>query len=186
MREIQLIVHISLDGFVASESGSLDGFQPGEDNLAFVTDIAEQADTILSGRVTYDMLNVYWPTAAKNPAATKAEVRYSNWYNDTNKIIVSRTLKGSNEMVLSEDFISNVKEIKSKPGKPIVIFGSPSVAGQLMEHNLIDVYWIFVNPVIFGKGIPWFKTLNESKKLKITETRKFINGEMGLKYHLTK
>ncbi|WP_346237915.1 dihydrofolate reductase family protein [Niabella insulamsoli] len=186
MRKLKLIVHISLDGFVASENGSLDKFEMAEDNLACVVEIASEADTILSGRVTHEMLEQYWPGAAKKPAATRAEIRYSNWYNQARKIVVSKTMQNASGLVLADDFIDSIKQLKTKPGKAMVIFGSPSIAGALMAQNMIDDYWLFVNPVMFGNGIRWSSKFEGSRQLKISETRRFVNGAIGLNYHLIK
>lgn len=186
MREIRLIAHITLDGYVCDAQVALDGFVSGEDNLDFVTDISEAADTILSGRVTYELLQRYWPAAGQARGATKAEIRYSNWYNRTHKIVVSRTMKAGTETVVQQHLIDEVKRIKSSSGPPLVIFGSPSLTGQLMAHDLIDVFWIFVNPVLFGSGTPLFQKAGCAKKFKVGETRKFCNGEVALKYTLVK
>ncbi len=67
MRKLTLVVHISLDGFVAGTKGELDGFEPGEENLAFVCQLTETADAALFGRVSYDLLERYWTTAKTNP-----------------------------------------------------------------------------------------------------------------------
>jgi dihydrofolate reductase len=51
-----------------------------------------------------------------------------------------------------------------------------------MQLDLIDSYWIFVNPVIFGQGIPLFAGLTKKSKLKLLTTKQFSNGEIALNY----
>lgn len=187
MREIILIVHTSLDGFVANEKGGFDDFEPGEDNLSFVTEISKEADTILAGRITYEMLDGYWPYAGKKSGATKAEITYSDWYNTANKIVISQTKEYPDKkdtIVLQEGFIQKIEQIKKEKGKSIVVFGSPSITAQLMEHDLINIYWVFTYPVIFGKGIPLFQRMDKKRKLKLLHTRQFANDELALKYSM--
>jgi hypothetical protein len=68
MRKLILIAHTSLDGFVAGTKGELDDFQGASESLDFVNRICETADAALFGRISYKLLNDYWPDAAKQPA----------------------------------------------------------------------------------------------------------------------
>ena len=184
-RKLVLIVHISLDGFVAGPKGKLDGFEAGEENLQFVCVLTKNADTILMGRISYELLNPFWPTAKDRPGATKGEVEYSNWYNSAHKIIVSSTLKNEgldNTTILSGNIEQEVMRLKQKPGKEILIFGSPSISRALIQEDLIDSFWIFVNPVIFGDGIPLFTNRGKKSKLELQMNTRFSNGEIALHY----
>src|SRR6516164_4635576 len=92
MRKLVLVAHASLDGFIAGENGSLDGFEASEENLQFVCSLTQEADAALFGRKSYQLLDNYWPTANALPNASKGTVAYSNWYNDATKIVISKTL----------------------------------------------------------------------------------------------
>jgi dihydrofolate reductase len=187
MRKIILIAHVSLDGFVAGLKGELDGFEPGEENLEFVCKIAEEADAAIFGRVSYQLLDSYWPTAHDRPNATRSEINYSNWYNAANKIVLSRTLSESdshNTNILGANISEEINKIKQQPGKDILMFGSPAAYNSLLQLDLIDGYWIFINPVIFGEGIPLFTKRNERTKLRLLNTKEFPNGELALNYTL--
>jgi dihydrofolate reductase len=185
MRTIILVVHTSLDGFVAGPVGELDGFEAGEENLEFVCKLTEAADTALFGRVSYELLDSYWPTAGDRFNAPKGEILYSNWYNNAKKFVFSKTLSEAdlnNTAIISENISTKIIEIKAQKGKDILIFGSPTVAQLLMQLDLIDSYWIFINPVVFGKGIPLFADLKDKIKLKLLATKQFPNGEIALHY----
>jgi dihydrofolate reductase len=185
MRKLILIVHTSLDGFVAGTHGELDGFDPGEENLAFVCQITETADTALFGRVSFQLLDGDWPTVKDRLNASGSEVAYSNWYNAAHKIVVSKSLQGTklrNTTILSENIPEEINRLKEQPGNDILIFGSPTVTQTLIQDDLIDEYWIFINPVMFGKGIPLFAELKERRKLDLKEMRQFPNGEIALHY----
>jgi len=185
MRQLILVVHASLDGFVAGTKGELDGFDASEENLQFVCNLTENADAALFGRISYELLNNFWPTVKDKPNATEGEIAYSSWYNDANKIVVSRTMKKENlngTSVINDDLYNEITKIKNEPGKNILIFGSPSVAQSLMQHDLIDNYWIFINPAIFGKGIPLFNESAKRINLKLISAKQFANGEIALNY----
>ncbi|HEX4372357.1 MAG TPA: dihydrofolate reductase family protein [Puia sp.] len=185
MRKLILIVHTSLDGFVAGVKGDLDGFDASQENLEFVCKITEEADAALFGRISYKLLDDYWPMAKDRANATKGEIAYSTWYNNAKKIVVSKTLAGekiNNTEIISDNISDEIIKIKNQNGKGIMIFGSPSVSRIFMQHNLIDTYWIFVNPTIFGEGIPLFTTLPNKIKLKLVATKQFANGEFALNY----
>lgn len=186
MRKLVLVVHISLDGFVAGPDGELTGFEAGEENLEFVCKLTETADAALFGRKSYQLLDVYWPTAKDLPNATRGQSDYSNWYNRAKKIVVSNTItaKDASTIVINDHITDQVAKIKKQAGKDILIFGSPSVARPLMHDGLIDDYWIFINPAIFGKGIPLFDGKSNRIKLRLVDTRPFQNGELALHYTL--
>lgn len=185
MRKLVLLAHTSLDGFVAGSQGQLDDFDAGEENLQFICTLTKEADSALLGRVSYELLNRYWPTAKDLSNASKGTVAYSNWYNSAKKIVISKTIKGENlknTIVIDDQIPDRILNIKSEAGGDILIFGSPAVSQLLMQNNLIDTYWIFVNPIIFGKGISLFTEMSTKIKLKLVATKQFSNGEFGLCY----
>ena len=185
MRKLILEVHTSLDGFVAGPDGKLDGFEQREENLEFVCELTKGADTALFGRISYELLESFWPTAGNRPNATKGEIEYSNWYNYAMKIVISKTMTGKNlknTTIISGNISDEILKIKEQKGGNILVFGSPAVSQLLMRLDLIDSYWIFVNMVIFGSGIPLFAGLTKKSKLKLLTTRQFPNGEIALNY----
>ena len=185
MRKLILVAHISLDGFVAGSNGELDGFEADDENLAFVCKLTEEADAALFGRISYELLNNDWPTAKYRPNASKAVIAYSTWYNNAEKIVLSKTMikKDLNRTtVINNNIVDEITRIRKLPGKDILIFGSPSISQLLMQHDLINDYWIFINPVIFCCGIPLFASSNHKAKLRLLEKKQFSNGEIALHY----
>ena len=115
MRELTLIVQTSLDGFVAGINGEFDDFIGGEENLEFVCGLTEEADAALFGRVSYQLLESHWPTAANKPEATKNEIRYSNCNNAVPKIVLSQTLKpdnSTNTYIIPKNIENEINNIK--------------------------------------------------------------------------
>lgn len=184
MRNLILIAHTSLDGFVAFPNGDLGGFVASDENLAFVWRLTDTADAAMFGRKSFQLLESYWPTAADRPNATKAEIGYSNWYNAAEKIVLSKTMQKNlaGIKIINDNIADEIRKIKQLPGKDILIFGSPATFQTVFEAGLVNSYWIFINPVIFGEGIPLFKESKNKVNLKLVDTKQFANGELALQY----
>jgi len=189
MRELTLIVQTSLDGFVAGPNGEFDNFIGGEENLEFVCSITDDADAALFGRVSYQLLDSGWPTAASKPGATINEIKYSGWYNSVSKYVLSKTLqekKPGNTHVISKNIETEINDIKQQRGKTILMFGSPNAARSLFELSLVDSFWIIIHPVIFGQGIPLFGNRENIIKLRLLASKQLSNGTVCHKYSVNK
>jgi len=181
-------MHISLDGFVAGPNGEMDWIKVDQEIFDHVGKRISDGDTALYGRVTYQMMESYWPTAGDQPDASKHDVEHSKWYKKVHKVVLSNTMKGAdlpNTKVVSDNLADAINEIKQSgddAGKDILLFGSPTATHSLMQLNLIDGYWLFVNPVILGRGIPLFVDLKHKIKLNLLTTRQFTCGVTELNY----
>ena len=185
MRKIILLFHISLDGFVADPNGKMDWIKLDDEMFDLVNTFTEKADTALYGRKTYQMMDSYWPTAADKPNATKHDIEHSQWYNKVNKVVLSKTMhsNGSNKTIfISDNILNEILNLKNQQGKDILVFGSPTAAHFLMENNLIDDYWLFINPIILGQGIPLFTPIKNKINLKLLTTKVFLCDVTGLNY----
>jgi dihydrofolate reductase len=185
MRKIVLFMHTSLDGFVAGPNGEMDWIKVDDEMFDFAGKRTNEADTALYGRVTYQMMDAYWPTAADKPNATEHDIEHSTWYNKVSKVVLSRTMSGKNlskTKIISENVIKEITQLKQAAGKDIIIFGSPSASHTLMQENLIDDYWLFVNPILLGEGIPLFKNIKNRTKLNLIKTHVFSSGVVCLHY----
>ena len=185
MRKLLLFMHISLDGFAAGPNGEMDWIIVDETIFDLASGRTNEADTALYGRVTYQMMDSYWPTAAQQPGATKHDVEHSAWYNSVDKVVMSRSLKDKElkrTTIISDNLAQNINEIKRRKGKNIIMFGSPGAAHSLMKEDLIDGYWLFVNPVLLGKGIPLFGNIEQVRKLKFVSSNTFHSGVVCLYY----
>jgi dihydrofolate reductase len=101
------------------------------------------------------------------------------------KVVLSATLKETglkNTKVISDNLAENINKIKQLPGKNILIFGSPGASHSLLQLGLIDEFWIFLNPVLVGEGIPLFKNVKGKMRLKLMETKTFSSGVIALHY----
>jgi dihydrofolate reductase len=185
MRKVILLMHASLDGFVAGPKGEMNWIKVDEELFEPVGKITDEADTALYGRVTYQMMENYWPSAADQPNATKHEIEHSHWANKATKIVFSRTRNKSswsNTRFISDRIGEEILKLKQQSGKNLLLIGSPSVAQTFMQLKLIDEYRLYLNPIILGNGIPLFKDLNERIYLKLLDLKRFSSGVVGLHY----
>ncbi|RZJ27830.1 MAG: dihydrofolate reductase [Flavobacterium sp.] len=187
MRKIISFMHISLDGFVAGPNGEMDWIKVDEEIFDHVAKRISQGNAALYGRVTYEMMESYWPAAGDRPGADKHDIEHSKWYNNAHKIVLSKTLDASqlnNTTIVNDNLSTQINEIKQQPGEDILLFGSPTATHSLIELDLIDGYWLFVNPVILGEGIPLFKGVKDKTKLRLLTTTQFASGVTELNYVL--
>lgn len=185
MRKIISFMHVSLDGFVAGPKGEIDWVKVDEEIFDFVGRRINQCDTALYGRKTYQMMENYWLDAGKNPSATRHDIEHSKWYNQVHKVVLSKTVDETglaNTKIISENIADRIIEIKKQEGSEILLFGSPTATHFLMQLNLIDGFWLFVNPIILGQGIPLFAGIKEQIKLKLITTQPFSSGVTELNY----
>lgn len=185
MRKLISFVHISLDGFVAAPKGEMNWITVNQEIFDHVEKRISGTDTALYGRVTYEMMEGYWPTAADKPNASKHDINHSKWYKEAHKIVLSKTMKGkesTDTTIIGANLSTEINKIKQQPGSEILVFGSPTATHSLIEQNLIDGYWLFVNPVILGEGIPLFTGIKGKIKLKLLSTHQFTSGVTELRY----
>lgn len=185
MRHLIFFMHTSLDGYVAGLNGEMNWIKVDEELFDFVGTMTANADTALYGRVTYEMMEGYWPKAGEQPNATKHAIEHSAWYNKVSKIVLSTTINETgltNTKVISDQLKDNIDKIKKQEGKNILIFGSPRASQSLLNEGLIDEFWLFVNPIILGQGMPLFKNVTGTTKLKLVESKTFESGVIALHY----
>ncbi|HLP21272.1 MAG TPA: dihydrofolate reductase family protein [Chitinophagales bacterium] len=186
MRKLVQHMHVSLDGFVTDQSGGMGWIHVDDEIFDFVGSITKEADTGLYGRVTFGMMEGYWPTAADNPNASKHDLEHAQWYKAASKVVLSRTLQSALDktQIVSDNLAEQIEKLKGEPGKNIIIFGSPGAAHSLMQANLVDEYWLFVNPVLIGGGKPLFANIQQKTNLRLIETKTFASGVVAMHYEV--
>jgi len=168
---------MSLDGFFESSSKKLDWFVPDEEFLEYSKDLLRSVGTIIFGRVTYQHMAGYWPTAAKDEIAEKM--------NNLPKIVFSRTLdkaEWNNSRLVKNDAAEEISKLKKQPGKDMVILGSATLASSLLPLGLIDEYRVILDPVLIGRGNPLFKGIKQKLKLRLQKTKLLSSGVIVLYY----
>lgn len=174
---------------IAAINMTLDGFcdhtviLPDEEIHYHYRELLSDADTILYGRITYQLME-YWQTLAKNPSGEKSMDDFAMAMDKISKIVFSHTLKNvewDSAKLSDQPIEKEVLELKQQLGKNILV-GSRSLIIQLMKLNLIDEYQFCVHPVIAGSGLPLFENINDRTTLKLIKTKIFGSGAVALYY----
>jgi len=179
MRKLKLQVQITVNGFIAKPGGELDWmtWNWSDDIKAFVTDLTNSMDTIILGRKLAEGFIPYWADVKANPDHPEYEA--GKTFTDTPKIVFSKTLSKSlwdNTTVLNGDFVTEIKKLKDKPGKGIIVYGGAEFVSSLIKENLIDEYYLFVNPVAIKEGLTIFDKIPDMKKLDLIDSKQFDCG----------
>jgi len=88
----------------------------------------------------------------------------------------------TNTTIISDNILDSINKIRQGVGEDILLFGSPTATHSLIQLNLIDGYWLFVNPIILGQGIPLFTNIKDKIKLNLVSAHKFTSGVTELNY----
>jgi dihydrofolate reductase len=183
MRRITMLNRISLDGYYAGPNGEIDWFihDPAVDAAAHEM---MQPDTVLFGRLTYQMFEAYWPMVAQEPSATPQARQLAVELNELTKIVFSRTLEHvswTNSVLIREDPVDFMPDFRRQDGPDIAIFGSGSIVQQLTNAGLIDDYLFVVSPILLGTGRPLFHNTTRTR-LECVQSRRFESGNVLLHY----
>ena len=179
MRKIIVSNLVSLDGFFEGVNKELDWHTVDESFFEYARQLLNDVDTILFGRITYQMMAAFWPNAIDEDAVITHKM------NHLPKIVFSKTLKKvewNNAKLVKGNLSKEVKSLKEQPGKDIVIFGSGTLVTQLTGLGLIDEYRVIINPLLLGKGNPMFKGIDDKIYLKLLKTKTLDTGVVILYY----
>ena len=172
---------------------TLDGFCdhtamiPDDELHQYYADLLNNADAILYGRITYQLME-YWRPMIANPTGNKAEDEFAVVMDKIQKIVFSHTLKNvewESAKLATRDIEEEVVELKKQPGKDILV-GSPSLIVRLTELHLIDEYQLCIHSVIAGRGLPLFNNIHGKSILKLLNTKTLSSGAIVLYYEPVK
>ena len=181
MRRIIFQMMVSLDGYFEGPNKELDWHVVDEEFNHYASDLLDSVDTLIFGRVTYQLMASYWPT----PAATVNDPVIARKMNGLPKIVFSKSLdeaKWQNTRLVKENAVEEISRLKQQPGKDMAIFGSSDLAVSLTPSGLIDEYRIFFNPIFLGAGKPLLHGLKGRLRLKLMKDRQFNSGVVMLCY----
>lgn len=181
MRKVILFNMVTLDGFFEGPNKEIDWHNVDEEFNEFAREQLDSVDTLLFGRVTYDMMASYWPT----PLGIKDDPVIAGKMNAKAKVVFTNTLDKAawnNTSIAKGETSGEIMKLKQQPGKDLIVFGSATLAARLTKNGLIDEYRVMVNPVILGGGKPLFECINKTIKLKLINTRTFKSGNVLLYY----
>lgn len=183
MRKLIAGINMTLDGYCDHTAIS-----PDEEIHDHYTQLIRDADTILYGRITFELMT-FWQTLIKQPSGERSMDDFALAIDKISKIIFSHTLKDTDPIIIGWDSakLSNktlqekVLELKQQRGNNILV-GSRSLIIQLMNLNLIDEYQFCVHPVVAGKGLPLFENIKDRIEFTLLKTKPFGSGAVIFYY----
>jgi dihydrofolate reductase len=168
----------TLDGYHESRDGELFWHDVDEEFHDFAVAQLDEADTLMFGRKTYQMMAAFWPT----PAGEQADPRTAERMNGFAKAVVSRTLTAAGwgpATVISDDVAGQVAALKELPGKDIALLGSSTLAASLLDAGLLDELRTMINPVVLGGGHSSLAGASPAD-LELADVRQFRSGKVLL------
>ena len=186
MRKVIVQEWVTLDGLAAGPEGNVDFVSGstrgdrtfGDDQLAFLDSI----DTILLGRVTYQMFAGYWPGVTEGE-----EKPFADKLNGTPKLVFTQTLRHApwgtwkEARIVRNGAAEEVGKLKRQPGKDIVVWGSISLAQHLIDQGLVDEYRLVMCPIVLGSGRPLFRE-GAPLDMKLVASKTLDRGAVALTY----
>jgi dihydrofolate reductase len=180
MGKITVFNFTTLNGYYKGAKEDISWHKHGKEENKYAEKALQSGNTLLFGRVTYQMMESFWPT----PMALEMDPVVAKGMNESHKIVFSTSLKKvgwQNTKLIKTDLIEEVKKLK-KLQQDITILGSGSIVTQLADHGLIDEYQFMIDPIALGKGEPMLKGLKHPLNLKLISTKIFKSGVVLLCY----
>lgn len=183
MRKLIAAINMTLDGFCDHTAVNAD-----DELHQHYNDLLRNAGILIYGRITYQLMESFWPAVVKNPTGNKPIDEFAVLIDDIPKIVFSRTLKNVDwkNTILKEEIIkAEILELKQQEGKPIFV-GSPSLIVNLAQLDVIDEFQICVHPIVLGNGLLLFKNIRDRIDLKLLNTKTLASGAVVLYYESVK
>jgi dihydrofolate reductase len=179
MGKLTFAINVTLDGCVDHREGIADA-----ELHEHFTRLMEGAEAMLFGRVTYEMMESYWPAVARDETAPPAERDWAQKLNRKLKYVVSRSRSDfpwENSVHLSGDLREAIVALKAETAGELLL-GSPALATEIEKLGLIDEYQLVIHPVVAGHGPALLPGLDGSRQLELLTTRRFAAGQMAMHY----
>jgi dihydrofolate reductase len=175
------MMSISLDGFIEGPQRQLDWHRVDEELHQHFNDVLRPMAAFLDGRVTYQLMEGYWPTADEDPAASPAVVEYAGIWRTKRKVVFSRTLQSAGwGTTIARDI--DPAEVRALAEGGDVGLGGARLITAFRERDLVDEYRVYVHPVLVGRGRRLFPDSDATADLELAESRTFGNGVVLLRY----
>jgi len=180
MRKLIYAINLTLDGCCDHTK-----FNPDEALFEYYLHLLRDADLLVYGRKTYQVMVPYWPDIAKNRSDTKADIEFADTFCSINKIVFSRSLDSAegNTRIVRTNLRDEILKLKKEQGKNILV-GGVDIPSQLIELGLVDEFRFVIQPIIAGQGKRLMEGINlrEKLQLKLVESKIFKSGSVALHY----
>lgn len=179
MRKVIAGINMTLDGYCDHTAVNAD-----EEIHDHYTKLLQSADTTLYGRITYKLMEDFWPGLAKEPSGERSMDEFAVAMEQIKKLVFSdtmKTVKWDSARLATEPLEEEITELKKQPGKDILI-GSRSLIVQALNLELVDEFQLCVHPVIAGTGLPLLNQISDRIELKLLSTKTFGGGAVLFYY----
>jgi len=185
MRKLKLQLQISLDGYIAGPNGEQDwmSLDWGDDINSYIDELTRPVDTIVLGRKLAEGFIPYWARVAAD--SENPEQESGKKFTETPKVVFTNTLtehKWDNTTLVKGNITNEVYRLKKQDGNDIIAYGGASFVSSLIKYDLIDEYYLFVNPTAIGRGMAIFSKLENNRQLSLSGSRPFDCGIVVLNY----
>ncbi len=183
MRKILLMISVSVDGFIEGPNREIDWHLVDDELHSHFNEQLAGMGAFIDGRVTYELMAEFWPTADEDPANAGPMAEFAKIWRDMPKYVYSTTLQKAewNTTILRELVADDVRQLKAQPGGDLAL-GGADLSESFRELDLIDEYWLYIHPIVLGRGKPLFRPTDAQLNLQLVQTRTFGNGVVLLRY----
>ena len=181
MRPVRYSINVTLDGCCDHRAG-----KPDEDLHRHAAENLAQADALIFGRVTYEMMEAAWRSPAPTGARPDWMEPFARTIDAAKKYVVSSTLDRLdwNAELVRGDLGKAVQQLKRGPGQGLLV-GGVKLPLALAELGLIDEYEFVVQPRLAGHGPTLFAGLSKHVDLKLVDRLEFGSGAVAMRYEPT-
>ncbi len=181
MRKLIYAINLTLDGGCDHTNGV-----PDEGMFEYHTHLVRDADLLVFGRKTYQLMVPYWPDVAKNPSETKEDREFAETFVSKNKIVFSQSLERAedkNTTIVRTNLRDEIVRLKHQQGNYILV-GGVDIPSQLIALGLVDECRFVFMPILAGAGRRLLEniSLQEKLRLKLVESKIFKSGFVALHY----
>lgn len=179
MKKFIAAINMTFDGYCDRTVGVV-----SDETHQHYNDLLNDADTMLFGRTTYQLMESQWPNLVNEPSGKSVHDTFALLIDDIEKIVYSKSLNGvawKNTELKNELKKDDLLKLKKQEGKNVLV-SSPSLIVQCTKLGLIDEYQLCISPIIAGKGLPLFKNIEDIVELNYQHTKTFECGVVALYY----
>lgn len=179
-------MHMTIDGYGAGPNDEGDWMLNDDDEWKDMFKDLQEADTYLLGRKMYPIYSEVWQGVLKNPESKGSELEFAKLADKTQHIVFT---KGDfkpdwKNTRVAHDPQQEISNLKKQPGKNIIAWGGPNFASSLIKLGLIDEMRLVLNPVFLGDGKEMFSSVDQQKKMQLTDSKTLKSGLVILRYKM--
>ena len=175
-------IGISLDGFIEGPERQIDWHRIDAELHQYLNDDLRSMGAFVEGRVTYELMAAYWPTADADPDASPQIVDFAQIWRGMPKVVLSRTMTETDDPRATIRREIDPDEIRALTEQGDIVIGGADVITAFRELDLVDDYRVYVHPVLIGRGKRLFPDTDAAADLRLVDIRTFGNGVVRLHY----